>query len=240
MGSRRIGRRIGVGLKLDACVLSVDGAEAVRETRAGSWENPRELGALAAAALSSAARTACFGSWDGALNTVKTRTLEGRRVIVTRAPEQSKELLERLEELGAEAVLLPLVRFVEPENTADLDQAIRSLDTIRLADFHQRQCRNVFSRPLPRAGMLARWRRWPKQRGEEHAKDCRRRLGHRAGPQEGGLASFARAARIQRRGARRASFAAPSRRKTFCCREAIAPARSCRRSCERPEPRSPR
>ena len=39
------------GLKLDACVLSVDGAEAVRETRAGSWENPRELGALAAAAL---------------------------------------------------------------------------------------------------------------------------------------------------------------------------------------------
>jgi hydroxymethylbilane synthase len=39
------------GLKLDACVLSVDGAEAVRETRAGSWENPRELGALVAAAL---------------------------------------------------------------------------------------------------------------------------------------------------------------------------------------------
>jgi hydroxymethylbilane synthase len=39
------------GLKLDACVLSVDGAEAVRETRAGSWENPRELGASVAAAL---------------------------------------------------------------------------------------------------------------------------------------------------------------------------------------------
>lgn len=37
--------------------------------------------------------------------------------------------MERLEELGAEAVLLPLVRFVEPESTADLDQAIRSLDT---------------------------------------------------------------------------------------------------------------
>lgn len=38
-------------LKLDACVLSVDGAEAVRETRAGSWENPKELGASVAAAL---------------------------------------------------------------------------------------------------------------------------------------------------------------------------------------------
>ncbi len=89
----------------------------------GSWElwQPRRS--------SSAAPAACFGSWDGALNTVKTRTLEGRRVIVTRAPEQSKELIERLGELGAEAVLLPLVRFVEPESTADLDQAIRSLDT---------------------------------------------------------------------------------------------------------------
>ncbi len=54
MGSRRIGRRIARrigGLKLDACVLSVDGAEALRETCVGSWENPRELGALAAAAL---------------------------------------------------------------------------------------------------------------------------------------------------------------------------------------------
>lgn len=38
-------------LKLDACVLSTDGAEAVREIRAGSWENPRELGASVAAAL---------------------------------------------------------------------------------------------------------------------------------------------------------------------------------------------
>ncbi len=63
------------------------------------------------------------------MNAVKTRTLEGRRVIVTRAPEQSKELIERLEELGAEAVLLPLVRFVDPESTTDLDQAIRSLDS---------------------------------------------------------------------------------------------------------------
>ena len=34
-----------------------------------------------------------------------------------------------MEELGAEAVSLPLVSFVEPENTAELDQAIRSRDT---------------------------------------------------------------------------------------------------------------
>ena len=39
------------GLRLDACVLSADGAEAVRESRAGSWENTKELGASVAAAL---------------------------------------------------------------------------------------------------------------------------------------------------------------------------------------------
>jgi uroporphyrinogen III methyltransferase / synthase len=63
-----------------------------------------------------------------ALNTVKSRTLAGRRIVVTRALEQSKELCERLEELGAEVLLLPMVRFLEPDNTLDLDHAIRSLD----------------------------------------------------------------------------------------------------------------
>jgi len=47
--------------------------------------------------------------------------------VVTRAPEQSKELRERLEESGAEVILLPLVRFLEPEDTVELDGAIRSL-----------------------------------------------------------------------------------------------------------------
>lgn len=62
------------------------------------------------------------------MNTVKSSTLAGRRIVVTRAPEQSKELRERLEELGAEVVMLPMVRFLEPENTRELDRAIRSLD----------------------------------------------------------------------------------------------------------------
>jgi len=63
------------------------------------------------------------------LNTVKSRTLEGRRIVITRAPEQSNELRARLEELGAEVASLPLVRFLESKDTADLDRAIRSLDT---------------------------------------------------------------------------------------------------------------
>jgi uroporphyrinogen III methyltransferase / synthase len=63
-----------------------------------------------------------------ALNTVKSRTLEGRRIVITRAAEQSGELRKRLQELGAEVDSLPLVRFLESKDTADLDRAIRTLD----------------------------------------------------------------------------------------------------------------
>src|SRR5260370_12199462 len=73
-------------------------------------------------------RTVCVGLRGSGVKTVKSRTLEGRRIVVTRAPAQSKELRERLEELGAQVVLLPLVRFLEPENTSDLDRTIRSLE----------------------------------------------------------------------------------------------------------------
>jgi uroporphyrinogen III methyltransferase/synthase len=62
------------------------------------------------------------------LNTVKSRTLEGRRIVITRAAEQSSDLRARLEELGAEVASFPLVRFLESKDTADLDRAIRSLD----------------------------------------------------------------------------------------------------------------
>lgn len=63
-----------------------------------------------------------------ALNTVKSRALEGRRIVITRAAEQSSDLCARLQELGAEVDSLPLVRFLESKDTADLDRAIRALD----------------------------------------------------------------------------------------------------------------
>jgi uroporphyrinogen III methyltransferase/synthase len=62
------------------------------------------------------------------LNIVKSRALEGRRIVITRAAEQSNDLCARLQELGAEVDSLPLVRFLEPQDTADLDRAIRVLD----------------------------------------------------------------------------------------------------------------
>jgi uroporphyrinogen III methyltransferase/synthase len=56
--------------------------------------------------------------------------LAGKRIVVTRAPEQSGELTGSLECMGAEVLLLPLVGFTVPENWGAVDAAIR-----RVADF---------------------------------------------------------------------------------------------------------
>jgi uroporphyrinogen-III synthase len=97
------------------------------------------------------------------LNTAKPRTLEGRRIVVTRAPEQSKELRERLAELGAEVISFPLVRFLALEDTADLDRAIRSLEkfdwlvftSANAATFFLGRCRTVGCWPSGKAAKIA-------------------------------------------------------------------------------------
>jgi uroporphyrinogen-III synthase len=55
------------------------------------------------------------------------RPLEGKRVVVTRAIEQSRDLKARLEKMGAIVLIFPAVSFSEPSETAELDRAIRSL-----------------------------------------------------------------------------------------------------------------
>lgn len=53
--------------------------------------------------------------------------LLGKRVVLTRAPEQVRALLEDLEDRGAEVLLLPLVSFVDPLDFALLDRAISGI-----------------------------------------------------------------------------------------------------------------
>lgn len=55
------------------------------------------------------------------------KALAGKRVVVTRAVEQSETLLAALREKGAVPVLLPLVSFAPPEDVEPLDEAIRHL-----------------------------------------------------------------------------------------------------------------
>jgi len=53
--------------------------------------------------------------------------LQGKRVVVTRAAEQSRDLVRALQEKGAVPVVLPMVAFSPADNLAELDRAICEL-----------------------------------------------------------------------------------------------------------------
>lgn len=55
---------------------------------------------------------------------VKQGPLAGKRIVVTRAPEQAGAFIAQLQAQGAEVLLMPTVRFEEPEDFAPLDRAI--------------------------------------------------------------------------------------------------------------------
>jgi uroporphyrinogen III methyltransferase/synthase len=56
------------------------------------------------------------------------RPLFGRRIVVTRSPEQAPELVDALEALGAQAVQAPTIRIVPPEDPEALDRAAAAVD----------------------------------------------------------------------------------------------------------------
>lgn len=57
-----------------------------------------------------------------------TQPLAGRRIVLTRAAEDSAELTRALESVGAEVILLPIVAFAPPENWKKLDEQLHHLD----------------------------------------------------------------------------------------------------------------
>lgn len=59
----------------------------------------------------------------------ESRPLYGQRIALTREPSQATELHERLEELGAEVLLCPVLRFVKPDDEGPLRAALASLET---------------------------------------------------------------------------------------------------------------
>jgi uroporphyrinogen-III synthase len=54
------------------------------------------------------------------------KPLAGKRVVVTRALEQSQSLVDALRGAGAEPVLLPLVAFAPADNLAEFDACLRN------------------------------------------------------------------------------------------------------------------
>ena len=56
------------------------------------------------------------------------RPLFGKRIVVTRPPDQARELVDALEALGAQAIEAPTFRLAPPEDPEAVDRAAASLD----------------------------------------------------------------------------------------------------------------
>lgn len=63
------------------------------------------------------------------------RGLAGRRILVTRAPNQASQLADRLRALGAAPLLIPTIEIGPPVSFAALDAALATLDGFDLVAF---------------------------------------------------------------------------------------------------------
>ncbi len=63
------------------------------------------------------------------LNWFETRPLFGKTIIVTRARQQASSFLQKLRELGANAIAFPTIATAPPESWEPLDQALEELNS---------------------------------------------------------------------------------------------------------------
>ncbi|MBW2495096.1 MAG: uroporphyrinogen-III C-methyltransferase [Deltaproteobacteria bacterium] len=90
-------------------------AELVEKVRAA------KLGAPSAVVVGNVVRLRDSLAW------FEKRSLFGSRVLVTRAADQSGEIARALRELGAEAVLIPMIRLAPPADASEIDAALGQL-----------------------------------------------------------------------------------------------------------------
>ena len=84
-----------------------------------------------------------------------SNALDGKKIVLTRAVEQARELKSRLENMGAVVLLFPAVNFSEPADTTELDQSIGALNdfdwivftSVNAARFFAARCRKLGTDP---------------------------------------------------------------------------------------------
>lgn len=84
----------------------------------------------------------------------RDKPLAGKRIVITRALEQAQEFKRRLEDLGAAVLLLPVVSFSAPADTAPLDRAIGSLETFDWVVFTSANAARFFADRFAKLGRL--------------------------------------------------------------------------------------
>jgi hydroxymethylbilane synthase len=111
----------GDRLRIVALIGSIDGRH-VRAARTGVIKQPEELGASIARELLRSGGAEFLAHRGGAL--------AGKRVAVTRAPEQSRELIELLRANGAEPVSCPTIAIERLADYTELDAELRRLASV--------------------------------------------------------------------------------------------------------------
>ncbi len=123
----------GDSIRMSGLVGSPDGKHIIRVN--GEGDDPGKLAErLAARALADGARRILDGFRSVYARSVPG-VLQGRRVVVTRPREQSAELCERLQELGAVPICASAIRIEPMSDHAALDDAIAKLGTYQWVVF---------------------------------------------------------------------------------------------------------
>jgi len=113
----------------ESAALIYDGTTPAQETLVGT------LGTIVARARASSPAMLVIGQVVGLrehLRWFDDRPLFGRRIVVTRSREQAGELVDMLEERGAEAIQAPTIRIAAPDDPQDiaaLERACREAGT---------------------------------------------------------------------------------------------------------------
>ncbi len=86
------------------------------------------------------------------LAAISPKPLQGRTIVVTRALEQSAGLVDRMNGLGAEVVMFPVIRFADPDTFEPLDSAIARLNQFDWVIFTSANAVRAFRQRLDLAG----------------------------------------------------------------------------------------
>jgi len=107
----------------DSAAVVYDGTRPTQETIAGTLAEIAETveqGADRRPAILVVGRVVALREH---LRWFDARPLFGKRILVTRPKDQSMELVERLEAMGAEAIEAPMIRILPPEDDGPLEEA---------------------------------------------------------------------------------------------------------------------
>lgn len=75
---------------------------------------------------------------------MRKKILAGKKILLTRTPEQASEIKEKLEKYGAEVFSLPTIRIVPPKSYSELDKAINEVETYQWIIFTSQNAADYF------------------------------------------------------------------------------------------------